>query len=80
MFPFAPPPGQFTGTRPTTQSPDAQLSDDDRTGLRVLYPDLSDTVHVGTISGHVLPANPLSLSAVAGRSNGHLPGASGRRG
>ena len=61
MFPFAPPPGQFTGTRPTSQSPDAALSDDDRTGLRVLYPDPSDTVHVGTISGHVLPANPLVL-------------------
>ncbi len=32
MFPFAPPPGQFTGARPTAQSPDAPLSDDDRTG------------------------------------------------
>jgi hypothetical protein len=61
MFPFAPPPGQFTGTRPTSQSPDAQLSDDDRTGLRVLYPNPSDTVHVGTIKGHLLPANPLEL-------------------
>jgi hypothetical protein len=61
MFPFAPPPGQFTGVRPGTQSPDAPLSDDDRTGLRVLYPDPSDTIHVGTIRGHVLPANPLVL-------------------
>ncbi len=61
MFPFAPPPGQITGTRPTTQSPDAQLSDDDRTGLRVLYPDLSDSVHIGAIGGRVLPANPLAL-------------------
>jgi hypothetical protein len=61
MFPFAPPPGQLTGTRPTTQSPDAQLSDDDRTGLRVLYPDPSDKVHVGTIRGRVLPANPMAL-------------------
>ena len=61
MFPFAPPPGQITGTRPTAQSPDAQLSDDDRTGLRVLYPNPSDTVHVGTIGGRVLPANPLVL-------------------
>jgi Matrixin len=61
MFPFAPPPGQFTGTRPTSQSPDAQLSDDDRAGLRVLYPNPSDTVHVGTIKGHVLPANTLGL-------------------
>jgi hypothetical protein len=61
MFPFAPPPGQITGTRPTPQSPDAPLSDDDRTGLRVLYPDPSDPVHIGTISGRVLPANPLAL-------------------
>ena len=61
MFPFAPPPGQITGTRPTTQSPDAPLSDDDRTGLRVLYPDPADSVHIGTISGRVLPANPVAL-------------------
>ena len=61
MFPFAPPPGQMTGTRPTAQSPDAPLSDDDRTGLRILYPDPGDSVHVGAISGHVLPANPLAL-------------------
>lgn len=61
MFPFAPPPGQITGTRPTAQSPDAPLSDDDRTGLRVLYPDPADSVHLGAISGHVLPANPLAL-------------------
>jgi hypothetical protein len=61
MFPFAPPPGQITGVRPTTQLPDAQLSDDDRTGLRDLYPNPSDTAHVGTITGHVLPANPLVL-------------------
>jgi len=61
MFPFAPPPGQITGARPTTDSPDAPLSDDDRTGLRVLYPDPSDSVHIGSISGRVLPANPLAL-------------------
>lgn len=62
MYPFAPPPGQFTGARPTAQTPDAPLSDDDRTGLRVLYPSAADTVHVGTISGRVLPANPLMLA------------------
>jgi hypothetical protein len=61
MFPFAPPPGQITGTRPSAQSPDAPLSDDDRTGLRVLYPDPSDSVHIGTISGRVLPANAVAL-------------------
>jgi hypothetical protein len=61
MFPFAPPPGQITGTRPTAQSPDAPLADDDRTGLRILYADPSDSVHIGAISGRVLPANPLAL-------------------
>ena len=61
MFPFAPPPGQFTGIRPGSQSPDAALSDDDRTGLRVLYPDPSDTTRVGTILGRILPANPSAL-------------------
>ncbi len=61
MFPFAPPEGQFTAARPTTQSPDAPLSDDDRTGLRILYPGQSDTTHVGSISGQILPANPLAL-------------------
>ena len=30
--------------------------------VRVLYPDPSDTTHIGSISGHVLPANPLALS------------------
>ncbi|HYL09239.1 MAG TPA: matrixin family metalloprotease [Candidatus Acidoferrales bacterium] len=67
MYPFAPSPGTFTGDRPTSQAPDAPLSNDDRTGLRALYPDPSDTVNVGTISGRILAANPLSLpSAPAG--------------
>jgi hypothetical protein len=61
MYPFAPAPGTFTGTRPNAQQPDAPLADDDRTGLRVLYPDTADTAHAGTISGRILPANPLSL-------------------
>ncbi len=61
MQPFAPGPGEFLGTRPTEQSPDAPLADDDRTGLRVLYPDAADTTHIGVIAGHVLPANPLEL-------------------
>ena len=61
MFPFAPPPGQMAGTRPGARSPDAPLSDDDRTGLRILYPDPTDSAHIGTISGRVLPANPLAL-------------------
>ena len=61
MYPFVPPAGRFLGDRPTAQIPDGPLSDDDRTGLRALYPDPADTVHVGSVSGRILPANPLSL-------------------
>lgn len=61
MYPYAPAPGTFNGLRSTVQQPDLPLSDDDRAGLRILYPDPSDTLHVGSISGRVLPANPLSL-------------------
>jgi Matrixin len=70
MYPFAPAPGTITGTRPTAQSPDAPLSEDDRSGLRVLYPDPSDSVQVGTITGRVLPANPLSLPTAPGGVTG----------
>jgi len=63
MFPFAPAPGTISGERPTTQQPDAPLGDDDRTGLRVLYPDPTDAVHTGSIRGQVFPANPLALPA-----------------
>ncbi len=73
MFPFAAPPGQFSGTRPTAQSPDAPLADDDRTGLRVLYPDPSDSVNIGAISGHVLPANPLTLPLSPAAVTGIFP-------
>jgi hypothetical protein len=62
MFPFVPPPGTFFGSRPTAQSPDAPLADDDRAAVRALYPDVSDTAHVGSIGGHVLPANVLALA------------------
>jgi hypothetical protein len=64
MFPFAPPPGQFLGDRPTAQAPDGPLADDDRTGIRVLYPDPNDAVNIGAIRGHVLPANPFALAAL----------------
>jgi hypothetical protein len=66
MFPFVPPAGSFDSPRPTLQTPDAPLSDDDRTGLRILYPSASDTTHIGTISGRILPANPLSLADFPG--------------
>jgi hypothetical protein len=42
MFPFAPVPGTFSGERRSISQPDAPLGDDDRTGLRVLYPEASD--------------------------------------
>jgi hypothetical protein len=61
MYPYAPAPGTFNGPRPSAQQPDAPLGDDDRTGLRILYPDPADTVNIGVISGRILPANPLSL-------------------
>ena len=63
MFPFAPAPGTISGVRPTAQQPDAPLGDDDRTGLRVLYPNPADTVHTGSIRGQIFPANPLALPA-----------------
>jgi hypothetical protein len=70
MFPFAPPPGQFLGDRPTPQAPDGALSDDDRTGIRALYPDPLDASHVGTIRGRVLPANPFALAIIPSPSTG----------
>ncbi len=48
------------------QSPDAPLSDDDRTGIRVLYPHAADSTHVGSIEGRVMPANPFSLAGSSG--------------
>ena len=63
MYPYAPAPGTFTGTRPTPLQPDAPLGDDDRTGLRILYPDPADALNLGILSGRILPANPLSLPA-----------------
>lgn len=63
MFPYAHVPGTFAAPRPTSGQPDAPLADDDRTGLRVLYPDLSDSLRIGNIQGRVLPANPISLPA-----------------
>lgn len=62
MFPYAPPPGQFLGNRPTAQAPDGPLADDDRTGVRSLYPDPNDAVNIGAIRGQVLPANPFALA------------------
>jgi hypothetical protein len=64
MFPFAPPAGEFLGARPTVAVPDGPLADDDRTGIRSLYPDPNDTVNVGAIRGRILPANPFSLATL----------------
>jgi hypothetical protein len=63
MYPYAPAPGTLTGARPVAPYADAPLADDDRTGLRVLYPSVTDTVNIGSIRGRVLPANVLSLPA-----------------
>ncbi|HLW81908.1 MAG TPA: matrixin family metalloprotease [Candidatus Acidoferrales bacterium] len=70
MFPYAPSPGTFLGDRPTVSAPDAPLADDDRAGLRLLYPDPADTVDVGYITGRVLPANPFELADVPATSLG----------
>lgn len=70
MWPFVPPQGQFTGDRPTVQRPDAPLTDDDRVGLRILYPDVADTVNIGTIRGRILPANPIALATMPAPSPG----------
>jgi hypothetical protein len=70
MFPFAPPPGGFLGNRPTSQAPDGPLADDDRTGVRVLYPDPGDAVHIGAIRGRVVPANQFALANVPMPSTG----------
>ena len=70
MFPFAPPPGQFIGDRPTSQAPDGPLADDDRTGARFLYPDPHDTMNVGSLLGRVIPANLFSLATFAPTSPG----------
>jgi hypothetical protein len=63
MFPYAAAPGTYTGQRPTAGRPDAPLADDDRAGLRTLYTDPTDATYIGSISGRVIPANPLSLPA-----------------
>ncbi|HTS12364.1 MAG TPA: matrixin family metalloprotease [Candidatus Limnocylindrales bacterium] len=70
MFPYAPPPGQFLGSRPTAQVPDGPLSDDDRTAVRTLYPDPNDAAHTGEIQGRVLPANPFALATFPATSPG----------
>lgn len=70
VFPFAPPPGTFLGERPSVSSPDAPLADDDRAGLRSLYPDAADAVDIGFISGRVLPANPFALADFPATSPG----------
>lgn len=64
MSPFAPAPGTYWGPRPTSTTPDAPLREDDRTGLRVLYPDPNDSTYIGAITGRVVPANPISLDGI----------------
>ncbi|HEV2386908.1 MAG TPA: matrixin family metalloprotease [Candidatus Acidoferrales bacterium] len=70
LAPFAPPAGAFWGPRPGGGAPDGPLRDDDRTGLRVLYPDPNDVVDTGVITGRAVPANPLSLVGIAQPAGG----------
>ena len=76
MYPYAPAPGTLTGARPTLQQPDAPLGEDDRTGLRILYPNAADTLHVGSITGRITPVNVLSLpsspAGVTGTFGAHV--------
>lgn len=67
MFPFAPARGTFLGDRPSPGALDAPLAEDDRAGLRVLYPGATS---FGTISGRILPANPFSLATIPEPSPG----------
>jgi hypothetical protein len=69
-YPYASSPGQFLGDRPTAQVPDAPLSDDDRAGIRALYPDPNDAINVGAIRGRIMPANPFALATFAATSTG----------
>jgi Matrixin len=62
MFPYAPVPGTYLGDRPTGTAPDGPLSDDDRTGIRALYPDPNDAVNVGSLRGQITPANAFALA------------------
>ena len=72
MFPFAPPPGTMIGTLPTLRAPDSQLADDDRTGMRVLYPEsggdgLSGHDHRARDSGESVCAGDISRRRRRGR-------------
>lgn len=71
LFPFAPPPGQFLGDRPTSLAPDGPLADDDRVGIRWLYPDPGDTINTGALRGRILPANPFALATLPAPSPGN---------
>ncbi len=70
MVPFAPSPGQFLGDRATALEPDGPIADDDRAGIRMLYPDPSDTIDIGSIRGRILPANPFALATQLAPSPG----------
>lgn len=69
MWPFAPTRGTFVGQVAGSTTREL-LSDDDRVGLRVLYPSATDTVNIGSISGRVLLVNPISLAGLPAPSPG----------
>ncbi len=70
LFPFAPPTGPFLGARPASLVPDGPLADDDRAGIRFLYPDPGDTINIGSLRGRILPANPFALATLPAPSPG----------
>jgi hypothetical protein len=69
MWSFAPTRGTFAGQVGGSAAREL-LSDDDRVGLRVIYPSSADTLNVGSISGRVLPVNPISLAGIPAPSPG----------
>lgn len=48
---------------------DLPLADDDRAGMRVLYPNAANP-NIGSISGFILPANPLTLALIPSATAG----------
>jgi len=49
-----------------------RASDDDRTGIRALYPDPNDETHIAAVRGRILPANPFALAAFPPTSSGRF--------
>lgn len=72
MYPYASPGVMTGGVRCPTPNTgcDLPLADDDRAGLRVLYPLNPPDPNIGTISGYILPTNPLTLAGLPSATEG----------